>query len=382
MKDLDIKNFMEYPEISQNQMSEMKTRLQAILFSIEEGIVMLDFAGNIAIINDSAKTILGIQKKFPYEKKFLDYVSSSEVKSKLSYILESPVENVIQELSVPQNERVLSVRVARNVVTTAKGEILGKVLVFRDISREKELENLKDDFVHSITHDLKSPLTSIQGYLDLFLCDEIEPLTPTQKRNMEIMNHSTKKLLKLVSNILDMAKIEAGQLMITRGPWDVVHAVSQIFTALQAVSWLIKINLKATVKFTQESGKPDVQIYPNVSGQPLPQLIVSADGNLLDRAISNLVDNAMKHTPQEGSIEILVEDEKDKVRVSVKDNGEGIPADALEKIFQKFQQLSATKGGTGLGLTFTRETVERHGGRISVTSQPGKGATFTFWIPK
>ncbi len=382
MTEFALKDLAINPKISPDEVSLIKTRLQAILFSIEEGIVMLDFAGDIQIINDAAKTMLGIQKKFPYEQKFLDYVADAEIRGKLDFMLESPIENVIQELTLTKGEKNICVRAAKSVVTTAKGETLGKVLVFRDVTREKELESLKEDFVHSITHDLKSPLTSIQGYLDLFMSDEIEPLSAEQKRHMEIMSHSTRKLLKLVSNILDMAKIEAGQLKIQRKPWDVVQGVYQVLNALHAVSWLIKINMTAAVSFTKDGIKTTMQIYPSVPGQTLPEMILSADGSLLDRAISNLVDNAIKHTPQGGTIEVHVEDEPDKVRVSVCDNGGGIPEEALEKIFQKFQQLSGTKGGTGLGLTFTRETVERHGGRISVTSQLKKGANFTFWIPK
>ncbi|OGR87778.1 MAG: hypothetical protein A3A86_05295 [Elusimicrobia bacterium RIFCSPLOWO2_01_FULL_60_11] len=373
---------MKYPEIPQSQISEMKTRLQAILFSIEDGIVMTDFEGNISILNDSAKKLLGIEKKFPYELKFLDYVADAGVKGKLKEILASPQEQQTEEILAPGKDKEKCLLVTKSTVTTAKGEVLGKVLAFRDISRERDLEKLKDDFVHSITHDLKSPLTSIQGYLDLFLSGEIEPLTPTQIKHMEVMNHSTRKLLKMINNLLDMAKIEAGHLILEKGPWDPVNSVTQILTELHAVSWLIKIGLKASVTRMKDGKKTTAQVFPAPAGQALPEITLMADGNLMDRAISNLVDNALKHTPQGGSIEVHIEEEPRKIIVSVRDSGEGIPPEALEKIFQKFQQLSGTKGGTGLGLTFARETVERHGGRIMAASEPGKGATFTLWVPK
>lgn len=373
---------MEYPEISQSEISEIKTRLQAILFSIEDGIVMTDFAGNISILNDSAKNLLGIQKKFPYELKFLDYIANPGVKTKLTEILASPLEHQTEEIAVPGKDKEKCLNVVKSTVTTAKGEVLGRVLVFRDISRERDLEKLKDDFVHSITHDLKSPLTSIQGYLELFLSGDIETLSPTQIKHMEVMSHSTRKLLKMINNLLDMAKIEAGHLTLNKGPWDPVNSVEQILTELQAVSWLIKIDLKAIVTRSKDGKKTTSQFFPAPDNQALPEITIVADGSLMDRAISNLVDNALKHTPQGGSVEIRVEEEPDKVIVAVKDSGEGIPAAALEKIFHKFQQLSGTKGGTGLGLTFARETVERHGGKIAAASEPGKGATFTLWIPK
>ena len=334
---------MEYPEISLSEISEIKTRLQAILFSMEEGIVMTDFTGNISIINDSAKKFLGITKKFPYERKFLEYIQDAGVRAKLHALLESPLENLTEEIVVPNGEKEKCLRVTKNGVTTAKAEVLGRVLVLRDVSHERELEKLKEDFVHSITHDLKSPLASIQGYLELFLSGEIEPLSPMQKKHMEIMSHSTGKLLKLVHNILDMAKIEAGHLNLQKGPWDAVHSVHQILYSLQSVSWLLRLNLKGTVRYQKNGAQAEAQIFPLLDSEPLPEIVLLGDANLLERAISNLVDNAIKHTPQNGFIEILLVDEPGRVTLSVKDTGEGIPASALEKIFQKFQQLSGTK---------------------------------------
>jgi len=343
---------------------------------------MTDFSGNIILLNDSAKHLFRIQKKFPYERKFLDYIVDPSVQTKLKAILKSSKEHLTEEITVPEANTKKCLLVGKNKVTTARGEVLGQVLVFCDISHERELEKAKDDFLHAITHDLKSPLTSIQGYLDLFLNDEIEPLSETQKKHMRVMSHSTQKILKMVNNLLDIAKIKDGHLTLNKGPWDPVNSVKKILTDLQAIYWLIHINFKAKVTVLRHGKKITSRFFPVKEVLPCPKVTLIADGSLLDRAISNLIDNALKHTPKNGSIEIHVKEEPQRVYFSIKDSGKGIPANALEKIFQKFQQLSATQGGTGLGLTFTRETVERHGGKISVTSKIGQGATFTFWIPK
>src|SRR4051812_31665482 len=113
---------MQYPEISPSEISEMKIRLQAILFSIEEGIVMTDFSGSISIINDSAKKFLGIKKKFPYEKKFLDYIPNDYVSKKIARMLESADDSLVEEIAFFVQERELCLRVAKSVVTTAKGQ--------------------------------------------------------------------------------------------------------------------------------------------------------------------------------------------------------------------------------------------------------------------
>src|SRR3989344_104684 len=222
-------------EIHPDEISELKTKLQAILFSISDGIVMTDFDGNILIINDSAKTMLGIRKKFPYEKKFLDYVEDKAVKAALSAVIDSPESSASAEVKVPKEHGETILQAIKSPVTTAQSEVLGRVIALRDITLEKQIETLKEDFVHSITHDLKSPLTSIQGYIDLFLGGEAEPLTPEQKRHIEIMDYSTKKLLKLINNILDMAKIDSGMMELSLKPWDATAGVYHILDAMQAI---------------------------------------------------------------------------------------------------------------------------------------------------
>lgn len=365
--------------LGKDEIADLRIKLQAIIFSIEDGIVMVDFEGEILVMNDRARKMLCIQKGYPYDKKFLDYLQDADVRVQFKTLLDHPDKVRREEIIVPGEPRSATYRATKNVVTTARGEEIGRVLALHDITMEKEIERLKDDFVHSITHDLKGPLTSVQGFLGLFLEGELGPVTAEQSRSLNIMVHSTGKLLRMINNILDMAKLDAGRMLIQKTEWNVLQTIDELFMGYGEIAKHHKIRLFKTVQFTEPGGRTYKVDEAAHSDHPVTVL---ADGSLLERVITNLFDNAMKFTPANGQIEILVESLPDRVQVSVKDSGRGIPAEALGKIFQKFQQAPGTKGGTGLGLTIAKHIVEEHGGQIGVESEKGKGSNFHFWIPK
>ncbi len=365
--------------ITQEEIADLKTKMQAIIFSIEDGIIMTDFEGTILVINARARQLLGIQKGYPYDKKFLDYLENESVRIKIQSFLSAPDSVRNLELTVSPEGQLTILNVTRNLVTTASGERLGQVVALHDITLEKELENMKDDFLHSITHDLKSPLTSVQGFLNLFIEGELGAVTQDQIRYLKIMIHSSGKLLRMINNILDMAKLDAGHMSISKVEWNVLSSVDEILQNFQEIARHHKIQVFKSIVVYKSDGRS----FPVQDETHLDHSItLSADVELLERVLTNLVDNAMKFTPTAGQIEILIEDYPDKVQISVKDNGRGIPEDALAKIFHKFQQAPGTKGGTGLGLTIAKHIVEEHGGQIGVKSEKGKGSTFHFWIPK
>ncbi|MBI2119108.1 MAG: PAS domain-containing sensor histidine kinase [Elusimicrobia bacterium] len=351
-----------------DEIAELKVKMQAIIFSIQDGVVMTDFEGHVLVLNDHAKKILNIEKNYPYEKKFIDYIENEWVKSQMEMLLKSQEAFKREELIIYSGAKESYYQITKNLVTTAQGVVLGQVVVLRDITPEKEFEKLKDDFVHSITHDLKSPITSIQGFIKLFLEDELGVLTQEQKRYLEIMAHSTNDLLKMINDILDMAKLEAGKMPIAKSHWDAVKAVSKLVENLQPVAQHCKVKLFLT-------------LVPS-PGKKLEKLALFVDGALIERAIQNLLDNALKFTPGGGEIEIKVEDFSEKAQISVRDTGRGIPEEALEKIFQKFHQGSGSKSGSGLGLTIAKHIIEAHSGQLTVNSQVSKGSLFQFSLLK
>ncbi len=355
-----------YHEMQADQLLSEKTKLQGILFSIEDGIVMTDFEGSIMLVNDSAKLMLNINEHFPYTKKFLDYITDEGVREEFREMLEGGMRAPDREFQIPRPNGNLHVRLSRSIVTTAAGKALGWVTVIRDITLEKELENMKDDFVHSITHDLKSPLTSVRGFLKLFIDGDIGELNNQQKHYLGVMDNSTTKVLKLINNILDMAKLEAGKMSLNKNDWNAAASVNQIVESLQGTAH--QHNIKLSSQFESDGNENGFHLF--------------ADGNLLERVIGNLVDNALKFTPGGGRIDVLVTDTGKRLTVAVRDTGKGIPPDSLDKVFIKFKQVPGTKGGTGLGLTIVKHIVESHGGEITVQSEVGKGTTFSFWVPK
>jgi signal transduction histidine kinase len=226
------------------------------------------------------------------------------------------------------------------------------------------LEGLRDSLVHMIVHDLRSPLTGISGFIDLTLALEKETLTEDGLDYLQTAKHSTTAVIDMVSAVLDVSKMEAGEMKLHLVECDLVRIAADLISGMQSLKEAREMILDAP---------------------PAPVTVV-ADGDLLLRVIQNLLGNALKFTPSDGRIRLGIQPDKDRICVTVRDNGPGIPAEYLEKIFEKFGQVEARanrrKFSTGLGLTFCKLAVEAHGGSIGVESEVGNGSKFWFVLPK
>ncbi|MFC1697545.1 ATP-binding protein [Nanoarchaeota archaeon] len=224
----------------------------------------------------------------------------------------------------------------------------------------KKLDGLKSDFISTVSHELRTPLTSIKGYIALMLNNQVGDISKDQKDFLSIVNEETDRLTALITDLLDISKIEANRLLLKKEYVDLDNFVND-----SKFNDLVKGNLKFNL--IKE-----------------PNIVICADIDKLKQILINLVSNANKFTDK-GSISLIVHDNNDNIRFSVQDTGIGIPEDDIPKIFEKFHQLenAATRkvGGTGLGLTIVRHLVEMHGGSITVDSKEGKGSTFSFTIP-
>ncbi|TLX66310.1 MAG: HAMP domain-containing protein [Thaumarchaeota archaeon] len=230
----------------------------------------------------------------------------------------------------------------------------------------KKIEIAKDEFLAMITHELKTPLVPIQGYADILLGEHLGSLNRDQKERLEVIKSSSASLLQLISDLLDAQKLELGQLKIKKQTENVKQTVEKTITAMMPQANAEEIELTSNVK-------PD--IYANYDDERIIQVL------------TNLIKNAIKATtPKNGKVQIFVEDKPDEVKISVKDNGTGLPKDSLDKIFRKFYQVDTSttreKGGSGLGLSICKGIVENHGGKIWVESEFGKGATLSFTLQK
>ena len=229
----------------------------------------------------------------------------------------------------------------------------------------KKVEIAKDEFLAMITHELKTPLVPIQGYADILLGEHLGHLNKNQKERLEVIKSSSATLLQLISDLLDAQKLELGQLKIIKQTDNLKDTISKIMKLMEPQAIYDEIELVNHVK-------TDVYAY--------------YDEERISQVLTNLIKNAFKATPKKGKVEIFIEDMQDEVKISIKDNGVGVPNDALDKIFRKFYQVDTSstreKGGSGLGLSICKGIVETHGGKIWVESELGKGATFSFTLTK
>jgi signal transduction histidine kinase len=230
----------------------------------------------------------------------------------------------------------------------------------------KKIDVAKDEFLAMITHELKTPLVPIRGYSDILLDEYLGPLNKNQKERLEVIRSSATTLLQLISDLLDAQKLELGQLRIKKSNNG------------------IRETIEKTIVYMAPQAKEDgVSLTHNVK----QDIFVSYDNERITQVLSNLIKNSLKATQSKtGKVEITVEEHSAEIIVSIKDNGRGIPAGAIDKIFKKFYQvdtsLTREQSGSGLGLSICKGIVEAHGGRIWVQSELNKGSVFSFTIPK
>jgi PAS domain S-box-containing protein len=341
-------------------------KMNAILFSIADGIMMTDYSGKVILSNRRAKELLGMDPKEKLDNKNIqDIIDREEIALSLKEAQEKK-ENIIKELDLSLKNNPKFLRTDTSLVAHSEsGAELGAVTVVRDITLEKELEQMKDDFIHSITHDLRSPMTSIRGFLEFLLDGSSGDINEQQKEFLDIIDKSSARLLDMINDILDVAKMESGRM-----PMNIENV------SFEDIAQLVVKSLESQAK------KDKVGLYLETKNEIES---IDADKNLIHRVITNLVSNALKFTPEQGEVKIIIEDIGDKMQVSIQDTGEGMPAEYVDKIFDKFEQVKGSRGkrkGTGLGLTITKYIVETHGGKIWAESEIGKGSRFTFWIPK
>jgi signal transduction histidine kinase len=251
------------------------------------------------------------------------------------------------------------------------GELVNSFNIMSDTIKQKtqeakETDIAKDEFLSMITHELKTPLVPIQGYVDILLGEHLGPLTEKQKDRLKIIKSSSESLLRIISDLLDAQKLELGKLVVKKENHDIKDTIEKAVESLQPRA----IENKVTIN--QHLDK---------------KIIVPHDPERIRQVLTNLLKNSLDVVePNSGLIEIFVEDSPKEVKISVKDNGPGIPQENQEDLFKKFYQvdtsLTREVGGSGLGLAICKGLVEGHGGTILAESTPGTGTIFSFTLPK
>lgn len=353
-----------YDQMQVEKIVEEKTKTEAVIFSIQDGIIMTDKEGRLQLANNNAKEILELPENGWNNLPYNQLIKNHSILDSLNQMLQNPKNNLPKEIDLSYENLLRYYLLSTGeVLTPEKKEKIGFLAVFRNITLEKEFDKMKDDFLHSITHDLRNPMTSIRGFLKFLIDGVAGPLTPEQKKMLDTMNRASLRLLTLINDILDNAKLEAGRMVLNLSDVDlrIIAQKNLEMSEGTALKKLIKLGLDCPENFPK----------------------IHCDADLIERVFSNLLGNALKFTPENGSINIKIKDNSDSVEVAIVDSGEGIPPEYLIKIFDKFQQVAGQrKGGTGLGLAICKHIVEAHFGKIWVESKLGEGARFIFSLPR
>ncbi len=342
--------------------------LDSILRTTQEGVLLLDLEWRGLAVNRALSELTGIVqtealgKPLTGELLQLLGTTADDLRADCAALAAGASDWLQGIFTLSQEKRVL----ARTLtpVRSREGGIDGWLLIFRDITEEQQLAEFREELTNMLVHDLRSPLTVIMGALALM--EDADSKNFPQLRAM--VQHNSERILRMVNELLDISKLENGQLTLNRAPMDVATMLSEVSARFAPLAIEAAITLETDIA-------PDLP--------PLP-----ADGEILQRMLGNLVDNAIKFTPDGGRITLWARRDNagnpHAFLLGVTDNGPGVPLEAQERIFEKFTQVSHTRGrrrGTGLGLAFCKLAAEAHGGRIWVESTPGQGATFTIALP-
>ena len=347
----------------QNQvLAALNHRMESVLNATNDGIALLNREGRFALVNRRMCELLGTRPEA------LIHQSLAQAQPQLLEHLAQPdpvgVAEEIIEITRPHH-KFLQVYTAP--VQGEHGEqIIGRIIALRDVTRERELDQMKTDFISVVSHELRTPLTSIKGYTDLLLSGAAGETSELQHEFLGIIQSSTTRLASLINDILDISRIESGRIEIRREPIDYRRIVADTLRMMAAAAAERQVSLDADLPAS----------LPPVCG----------DADKVTQVLTNLVGNALKYTPPGGWVKISLEISDDaSVTTCVADSGIGISPEDQKRLFQKFFRAdnSSTReaGGTGLGLVIAKTIVELLGGTIWVDSEPGRGSRFYFTLP-
>jgi len=368
-------------------LNQEKGKLNSMVESMADGVVMVDTRNRLLVINPGAKDMLGITQANPSIFDVLDTLSSRmDLRTKIEESIKTDKLAVEEQLKI--GDKVL--RVLISPVKDEANEPLGAVVLFHDITKEKAIEKMRDDFTSMMVHELRSPLTGIRSIANLLKEDKIKNEQKKYEDFIELIVSNSASMLDLVNDLLDVAKLEAGKFQIMRHPTNVADLVKMRIQSYAALAADAKLALESKV----EDGIPPVLIDDNKVGQVLNNFLSNAikftkEGKIVVSALTlkkgeSLVKKLETMNLSWPGVKDTVP-EADQLVLGVTDTGMGISEEQLYKLFNKFTQLEQTtaseKKGTGLGLVITKGITEAHGGKVGVCSELDKGSTFYCMLP-
>ncbi|OGS61876.1 MAG: hypothetical protein A3J79_00700 [Elusimicrobia bacterium RIFOXYB2_FULL_62_6] len=359
-----VRQLKSYSDMQLDRIIREQKNTEAILFSTEDGFVMIDGEGRVQLANRKARSVLGFEVEASLEgKDLLEQIANPAVRDIVADVLGSRKENFSRDIEMEHEHAKRFFKCfCAPIIAPEKGVRLGTLVAFYDVTLERELERIKDEFLHSITHDLRNPMGAIKGFVEFMIKEVPGPVNEAQKKMLISIDRASFRLLGMINNILDIAKMEAGKMELKLAPMNAAETASKVVELLES------LGQRKRIKFVVEA--------------PVP-VTVEADAGLIERMFTNLIGNAVKFAPENGVITVGIGEDRENLVAYVADNGDGIPPEYLDKVFQKFEQVKGQKaGGTGLGLTICRHVASAHLGKVWVESELGKGAKFIFTVPK
>lgn len=344
-----------------DEITRQRNEREAIFESMQEGVLAIDAGERILSINRAAANLLGVVAPAAAGKLVQEAVRHVDLQRFLSEALSGAAEGVHTATLSGAGEAILQVRSAP--LRDAEGRRMGLLVILADVTRLHHLENLRRDFVANVSHELKTPITSIKGYAETLLEGAIEE--PGHARRMvDVIRRQADRLREIIEDLLSLSRLDR-QEPIEREECALRDIIAQAIevTSHQAASRNVPVSVICPA---------EIRVFGNTT--------------LLAQAIANLVENAVKYGNGGNEVSVCATERVSEIRIAVQDKGWGIAREHLPRLFERFYRVDKARsrdlGGTGLGLSIVKHVAQAHGGRVDVESEPGKGSTFSLYLPR
>ena len=359
----NLNDLSEVIRLTQENLEQETKRLNSILSYMTDGVLATNRRGQITMINDMAKKQLGVQKEDVLNKSILELLKIDEEYELRDLITQIP-ELMIDSQNA--NGEYLSLRVRFALIRRESGFISGLVAVLHDTTEQEKEERERRLFVSNVSHELRTPLTSVKSYLEAL--DEGALYDPVAPDFIKVSLDETNRMMRMVTDLLHLSRID--------------NASSRLNVELINFTAFITFILN---RFDKMRSQDEEKKYELVRDYPINSVWIEIDTDKMTQVIDNILNNAIKYSPDGGKITVSMKTTDDQMILSIKDQGLGIPKQDLPKIFDRFYRVdrarSRAQGGTGLGLAIAKEIIKQHNGFIWAKSEYGKGSTFTIVLP-
>ena len=359
----NLNDLSEVIRLTQENLEQESKRLHSILAYMTDGVLATNRRGQITMINDMAKRQLGIESDDALNQNILELLKIEEEYELRELITQSP-ELMIYSQNL--NGEYISLRVRFALIRRESGFISGLVAVLHDTTEQEKEERERRLFVSNVSHELRTPLTSVKSYLEAL--DEGALTEPVAPDFIKVSLDETNRMMRMVTDLLHLSRID--------------NATSHLDVELINFTAFITFILN---RFDKMKSQDEEKKYELVRDYPITSVWIEIDTDKMTQVIDNILNNAIKYSPDGGKITVSMKTTDDQMILSISDQGLGIPKEDLPKIFDRFYRVdkarSRAQGGTGLGLAIAKEIIKQHKGFIWAKSEYGKGSTFTIVLP-